>query len=171
MKHFISTLFLSLIIGHSFAQKCKETVDPITNDKKIEFVYTDHVYGDVKLQMVNGKVKFSKVFRLNGSNNIKVSPGLEFAFKLENGDVLKFKSTNESAPKIDTDFGGTIYSYFNFDFDISKDDLAKLGKSPVIFIRAPKIISDGFNDFDKDAAEVYASKKALMKGASCMSAY
>jgi hypothetical protein len=170
MKYILSILLCS-IFTVSYSQKCKETADPITNEKKVEFDYVDHDYGGFKLQLIGGKIKFSKVFRLNGANHAKAPAGLEFSFKLENGDILKLKSESESIPEINTDFGGTIHSFFNFTFELSKDDLKKFGQSPLIFIRAPKIISEGYNDFDKDASEVWRSKKPLQKGASCMSAY
>lgn len=161
---------LCMIATTSFAQKCKEIIDPITNEKKIEFLYAEpYGFGNLQYEIKNSTITLTKQFYYSGAINTIASAGLEVFFKLENGEVVKLKTNKESSPKMYAGMG--ITTGYNFTFSLSKEDLGKFAASPLILIRVPKITEEGYYDLDKKNLTVKKSKKALMKGAACMGTF
>jgi hypothetical protein len=170
MKKIITLVLLLCFNIVAIAQKCKESVDPITNEKKIEFEFVSIAGLYFKYEITNGKAILNKEFTYTGALNVNAPAGLEVFFKLENGDVLKLKSTKESAPKMYASAYGVTTGY-HFALALSKEDLNKLAASPVTLIRIPKISEEGFYDLNEKHVVVKKNKKPLQKGAACISSF
>lgn len=176
MKSFIYVLAGILISGSSLAQKCKEVVDPITSEKKYEFVRSSDPtstasYGNFRYEIVKGEATLTKDFYYTGAINSVAKAGSIVYFKLEDGEILALKTVKDAAPKINGGGYNQIVTVYTFILSLSKSDLTKLALSDVILIRIPKVSEEGYYDLDKKHIMVRKSKNDLKKGAACMSAY
>lgn len=163
---------MSIICNQSYAQKCKETVDAISNEKKVEFIQGRAGivgWGDVSYVAKNGVVTLTKDFIYTGAINLVAPAGSEVFFKLENGEIIKLKTNSDAGPKMYPSAYGVTTGY-TFVMNVSKADLNKFAASPLVLIRIPKVNAEGFMDLDKKDRYVKKSKDALMKGAACISA-
>jgi hypothetical protein len=175
MKNLILLIAASLLTFNSFAQKCKEVIDPITKEKKYEFISKDkyasmgNLWGNVTYEKNGSEITLIKPILYTGGMSIIAPSGMEISFILKDGKVLTLKTKGEVSPSLIS--FGVIYSSYNFTFILTKDDLAKLALSPVVFMRVPKISSAGHSDLDKKDLNISKSSKAIMKGAECMGMY
>lgn len=176
MKKIIYAIACIVISAQSFAQKCKEVVDPITNEKKYEFVRSSDPtstasYGNFRYEIVKGEATLTKDFFYNGAINSVAKAGSIVYFKLEDGEILTLKTVKDAAPKINGGGYNQIITVYTFVLSLSKSDFAKLALSDVILIRIPKVSEEGYFDLEKKHIIVRKSKNDLKKGAECMSAY
>jgi hypothetical protein len=158
---------LCLLTITSYGQKCNEVVDPITSEKKVEFVKSDpSLHNYVKYELVKGKAYLYKPFFYKGAIKVNSTAGTEFIFKLKDGTILKLKTSNDVTPKILGD--PELRTSYLLTFELSKEDLDKLATSEVTLIRFPKMSEEGFVDADKNDPHLVLSQKALLKGADCI---
>ncbi len=167
MKNLIGFCLICLVATNSFAQKCKESVDPITSEKKTEFLnISGNGFGNLMYEIKNGSATLTKEFVYAGMINIISPAGTELFFKLENGEILKLKTVKEVSPKMYAGYGVT--TGYTYQLGLTKDDLNKLAASPVMLIRIPKVNEAGYIDLEKKNYYVKKSKGPLMKGAACI---
>jgi hypothetical protein len=170
MKNIILIAFVSIFFETSFAQKCVEQTDPITNEKKVVFDCKEILQGKNELgyfeffyEVKNGKATLTQNFNYVGKITQTLKSGTEVFLKTKNGDILKLKTIKDSPPKITSDV-----TVFEFVIGLSLEDLNKLSESPLELIRIPKIVEEGFYDFDKKALFINKGGKYYQKGASCI---
>lgn len=159
-------IFTVAFSAFAVAQKCQETADPITGEKKIQYVYKASFHS-LDYTITDNVCTLKKTFYYAGSVQVKSPAGTEIIFKLENGEILKLKTATEVIPRIYGGNGGTESS-FDQTFVLTKADLQKLASSPVVLIRIPLFTSEGFRDLDKKNPMVFVNKSHLKKGAACM---
>lgn len=167
MKKAITLLVIcSFIASPAFSQKCKEIVDPITNEKKVVFKKED-AWHWLTLESNKGVTTLSTPIYYQSVMNIAVPAGTPISFKLENGDVITLKTVSESLPKFSVGTTGHVFT-----MEVSKENLQKFAASPLVLIRVPNITDSGYLDLQKKDmyAHVKKRKGPLKKGAACMTA-
>lgn len=174
MKTFIVVLCVCITF-FGYAQKCEEVIDPITNDKFVEYKYQFKRSGVVfpfypfEFKVKNGKATFEKEFSYRQLMNVSASEGTIVFFKLENGTILKLKTIKEALPKVTAAY--RVVTSYNFVFELTKTELVALSESPLILIRLPKLVEEGYIDWDKNNDIFKRNRKPIMKGADCIKGY
>jgi hypothetical protein len=168
IRAIITLLLCNLFIAAS-AQKCVESADPISNEKTVVFESKDK-WINTKYEIKSGNLTLSQSMYYDGSITGTASEGLEFIFKLENGDLITLKSTSEASGKANVS-GVGIVTYFTFLFKPTKEQVNKLSVSPVVLLRRPKLVTNGTEDLDKKHYNLKYMNGPLKKGAACISTY
>ena len=128
-------LFVSFYSFSATAQKinCKDEKDPITGKRVIQSSYKD---GDLIYKYEEGSdvIKVHWPIGYNLEQNTSFSKGAELVLKLQNGEIIKLYSINEAMPETSASIYGIVTRY-TFIYDLTKEQLAKLASSPIVFSR------------------------------------
>jgi hypothetical protein len=136
-------LILSFIITNGFAQKEKEKYNcKYVKEKKDDFTGEITKTTSRFVYFNNASITFRKAtdkyfvdfsIKFAGEKNVPLKEGEELQLKLENGEILTFKSIKDVSPT--TTVGNTsttvyVYSIYNAVYSCTVEDLTKLSNSP-----------------------------------------
>lgn len=149
-----TTLLLFFILAflvntHIYAQpiKCSETKDPISGARILTSSYKD---SNLKIEYsTGGIIKLYWPLNYAGQQQVAFKEGTSFILKLEDEQIITLKSIHETTPQV---LIGTynVISKYAFILEVSKEQVAQLATSSIIFSRTPtptgemQDVSDGW---------------------------
>ncbi|WP_276132184.1 hypothetical protein [Polluticoccus soli] len=142
MKKSLFLFGVSLMLGIStYAQDCpgmKSKKDAFTNktEKTGRVVLSGSgLKWSVDLSQSEGKSSMKWGIAMNGEANQKIEKGTPLLLKLEDGSVVTIPTSETSSPVTQAASGGAgtvyVYSVYYLNFDLPKETLQKLAKSPI----------------------------------------
>jgi hypothetical protein len=167
MKILLAAIAFILCSNLAFSQKCEEKSDPISGEKKIEFKDRHYFYKTTIMVLSNKVLRMTKPFYYEGVLQGKVPAGTEITLKLEDGEILTLKTIFDAAGTAEV-ADLQMRTQFDFTFELTKEQVHKLSKSPIVLIRRPKLSAEGTEDLGEKDSYVKRTKSAIQKGASCM---
>lgn len=169
MKTILFSLFLLCLLLSSaalHAQKidCKTEKDPITGATTYKSIPARSA--GFKLEAKEGEnIQCFWPINYRGQQHVAFKKGAEFIFKLENGEIVTLKTINE--PKPQTLVGSyQVVSKYDFVLEMTKEQVAKLASSPIVFSRTPT--PTGEQRDDKELWQNKRLQKIYMKTFECM---
>lgn len=169
MKAILFSLFLMLTLSLNStvqAQKieCKTEKDPITGAT----TYKSYPSRSPSFKVEAKEGEIIKCFwpvNYAGQQHVAFKKGAEFILKLENGEIVTLKTINE--PKPQTLVGSyQVVSKYDFVLGMTKEQVAKLAASPIVFSRTPT--PTGEQRDDKELWQNKRLQKIYMKTFECM---
>ena len=169
----ITIIFFAFLTNVN-SQKCEESKDPFTNEKKVSFKFKERL---VFFELKNKEIRFEFEFNFSGERDHTFEKGTSIFFKFENGEILEIKSnrncqpTIENTGKITAAPGGFSFPDKNFtsyflSFNPSTKELELLANKDIVYIRTPHV-NGGFKDMEAKGW-VKKKAKAIKRGAQCM---
>jgi hypothetical protein len=167
MKILLAATAFILCSNLAFSQKCEEKSDPISGEKRVEFKDRHWSYTTMSMVLSNSSLQMTKPFYYEGVLQGKVPAGTEIIFKLEDGEIVVLKTISDvvGTPEV-ADL--QMRTQFDLIFELTKEQVHKLSKSPIVLIRRPKLVAEGTEDLGEKDLYLKRTRSAIQKGASCM---
>ncbi|MDF4223371.1 hypothetical protein PXC01_17330 [Maribacter sp. M208] len=172
-KYWITIVFL-LILSNVNSQKCKESTDPFTNEKTVEFQFKERL---VFFELKDNVVRFEFEFNFSGERDFIFDKGTSIYFKFASGKTLEIKSDRDCQPTIENARratsapGGFTFPDKNFTsyfltFKLTKEELDILSNEVITYIRTPHV--NGGHEDKEAKGWVKKKAKAIKQGAECI---
>lgn len=130
-KLLILLLFLFAVKG--YAQKCEAKKDAFTGKEIIEYDFGKKA---VKFRVEEDKIYLEMRFSYLGELNVSVPKGTAFLLKLDNETVINLE-VNAETPPLSRIVGEHIYSFYVYEFELSKKELEQLETAGTEMVRYP----------------------------------
>nr|WP_294859005.1 hypothetical protein [uncultured Fluviicola sp.] len=170
MKKILFVLLINLLVSESLmSQECKNQTDPFTNEPLLEFDYSPYNIRYLHIEIKNDK----RIMEFRAVENTAViytiPKGAEVLMKLENGDIIRLYTLNETSSTVGTanasGFAMT-YSEYYLKMEITVEQLQKLASFKITNLRYPNLHGGNTDDEADDLRKGF--RKSFMQGAKCI---